>query len=246
MNSQSADKKTISLIILRWHKLKRYGLYCAFLCSLVILFILSVPFTIFIRNPYLYYPKHWNATLKFTLKKEYKEKSETISTDLPKGGRLDSVVPLKLFKYRVKTGDTLSGIAEKFGLTLDTVASLNRNSGEGVHILSVGELLKIPSINGIYLDVHGNLEKICKSKGFSSEVVLETNGLVFNGQIAKAKLFFPGLQHRGIDRSIAIGVAFLKPVRGIITSSYVFRHDPFSGKIRFHRVLILRLLWELM
>lgn len=248
MNSDNANKKTTFLGILKSSKLKGNRIPFLLLFSLVIIFVLSASFAsikavnrIRVRNEYLYYPKHWNSILKFTLKKEYKEKTQTISADLPKGGRLEKVVPLQMYKYRVKAGNTLSGIAEEFGLSLDTVASLNRNGGKGVHILSVGELLKIPSIDGIYLTVHGDFEKFCKSKGLSSEVVLETNGLEINEkmradlQTGKVKLFFPGLQHSGIDRNIAIGVAFLEPVRGIITSGYGFRHDPFSGKIRFHR-----------
>jgi len=216
-------------------RLKRYRKYLLFLCGLVVTAVLPVLLkTEKLRREYLYYPKYWNSIAGYPLKKETENHIESSSKALPKGGRLDAIVPLQIYKYRVKKGDTLSGIAEQFGLTLDTVASLNRNGGEGVHILSVGELLKIPSIDGIYLNVNGDLEKLCRENGFSKEVVLEANGLD-KLKKGKVKLFFPNLQHSGIDRSIAIGVAFLKPVRGIITSGYGFRHDPFSGKIHFHR-----------
>ncbi len=217
-------------------KSSRNHLYFPLLLGIIVLvFVTGAVLPLRIQGGYVFYPAHWKDTLAYTFKRPDEKNRGFTGTRLPAGGRLEKTTPLKIYYYRAKSGDTLSGISENFSLTLDTIASLNRNGGRGVHILSVGEIVKIPFMNGIYLNVNGNLDALCKSNDLSREVVLKVNGLTKIKSAENARLFFPGVQHTGIDRSIAIGVAFLKPVRGVVSSGYGFRHDPFNGKIRFHR-----------
>jgi murein DD-endopeptidase MepM/ murein hydrolase activator NlpD len=49
------------------------------------------------------------------------------------------------------------------------------------------------------------------------------------------ELFFPGVQHTGIERSVITGSAFLKPVGGWLASSFGYRRDPFTDEMHFHR-----------
>ncbi|NOY10090.1 MAG: M23 family metallopeptidase [Spirochaetes bacterium] len=217
------------------NKISGNHLYILLLLGIVVVFFTGAVLPLRITGGYIFYPKHWKNTLAYTFEKPDKMDKKSAGTSLPAGGRLEKTMPLEIYHYRAKPGDTLSGISERFSLTLDTIASLNRRGGKGVHILSVGEIVKIPSMNGIYLNVNGNLDALCKSNDLSREVVLKVNGLKEIKSSGNARLFFPGVQHTGIDRSIAIGVAFLKPVRGVVSSGYGFRKDPFNGKIRFHR-----------
>ncbi len=216
-------------------KSSRNHLYFPLLLGMVLISVTGAVLPLKVQGGYIFYPVHWKNTLAYTFRRPDERNRGFTGTSLPAGGRLEKTIPLKIYYYKAKSGDTLSGISENFSLTLDTIASLNRNEGKGVHILSIGEIVKIPSVNGIYLNVNGNLDALCKSNDLSREVVLKVNGLTEIKSAENARLFFPGVQHTGIDRSIAIGVAFLKPVRGVVSSGYGFRHDPFNGKIRFHR-----------
>ncbi len=187
-----------------------------------------------IRGKYLFYPSNWEKIRDFKIdrKQVLREDDETASS--ARGGRDTKIGRIRLMSYTVQNNDTLSGIAEKFGLMLDTVASLNRTMGEGVHLLSVGEKIKIPTMDGLFLTVKGDFDRFCRSRDLSPDVVLEANGIQRSDLRPGIKLFFPGIQHSGIERSIIIGVAFARPVSGIVTSGYGFRHDPFTGNIRFH------------
>jgi len=151
------------------------------------------------------------------------------------GGAGVAVLPLDVKRYVVKEGDTLSGIAERLGLDLDTVASLNRHWGSGVHLVRVGEEVLLPNQDGIYLPAEEDLEKMCAARGVPLEAVLAANRLQA-GEVRRGQLlFFPGVQHRGIERSVVIGTAFLRPVLGWTSSAYGYRKDPFTEVLQFHR-----------
>ena len=145
------------------------------------------------------------------------------------------MLPIDIKLYRVRPGDTLSGIADRFGMDLDTIASLNREWGSGVHLIQVGEAIEIPNQDGIFIEIDQDLDSICQEKGVPVEVVYAVNGI--NGtQISSGmELFFPGVQHTGIERSVITGSAFLKPVAGWLTSGFGYRRDPFTSEIHFHR-----------
>lgn len=151
------------------------------------------------------------------------------------GGAALGVLPLDIKLYRVKSGDTLTGIAESFGLDLDTVASMNREWGRGVHLLQVGEALRLPNQDGIFLPAGPDLEGLCEEKEVPLEVVLQVNNVERAQVTAQTQLFFPGVQHTGIERSVVTGTAFLRPVRGWLTSAFGYRRDPFSQATHFHR-----------
>jgi len=151
------------------------------------------------------------------------------------GGEALAVLPLDIKEYVVKEGDTLSLIAERFDMDLDTIASLNRQWGSGVHLVRVGERIRIPNQDGIFLPLDRALEKLCAEKAVPSEVVLQTNRLSASELRQGMLLFFPGVQHKGIERSVVTGTAFLRPVAGWTSSAYGYRHDPFTEVVQFHR-----------
>jgi murein DD-endopeptidase MepM/ murein hydrolase activator NlpD len=192
------------------------------------------------KRHYLYYPEGWalrSPLRRSPLRREPGDADIEGEGQGPAavGGGALGVLPLDIKLYRVREGDTFSGIAERFGLDLDTVASINREWGRGVHLLRVGEAIKIPNQNGIFLRAGPDLEGLCSEKEVPCEVVLQVNR-VGRGQVAAGtELFFPGVQHTGIERSVVTGTAFLRPVAGWLSSRFGYRRDPFSDAMHYHR-----------
>jgi murein DD-endopeptidase MepM/ murein hydrolase activator NlpD len=154
----------------------------------------------------------------------------------PAGGYSSFPPPVTVMVYTARAGDTISGIAQRLGLDPDTVSSLNRVEGRGVHNITVGEEIRIPSQDGIHLPVSGNLDALCAKYGVAAEEVLAANGTTREALVPGARLFFPGVQHTGYEYSLSTGVAVLNPLRaGWQSSSFGYRNDPFTGERRTHR-----------
>lgn len=196
------------------------------------------PAPLYDPQEYLYYPSEWPQTLAIEALNEAAGQSAVRASAAAggHGGGLD-VAPmiLDIKQYRVRRGDTMSGIAHRFGLSLDTVASLNRTAGMGVHRLDIGEMIKVPNQDGIYLTVI-DLDEVCRERGVLPDAVLRTNDITREDLTPSMELFFPGVQHSGRELSLAIGTAFGRPARtGWVSSPFGPRKDPFSGAWRQHR-----------
>jgi len=187
------------------------------------------------KRRFLYYPEAWVFRSPLRENPHPADTLNKISETESVGGGSLSVLPIDIKLYRVREGDTLSGIAERFGMDLDTIASLNREWGSGVHLIQIDEAIKIPNQDGIYIEIQDDLDILCEEKGVPLEVVFAVNG-VDRQQIGPGmELFFPGVQHTGIERSVITGSAFLKPVAGWLTSAFGYRRDPFTEEMHFHR-----------
>ena len=187
------------------------------------------------KQRYLYYPEAWvfrprsrESLRPFGTDNEHREAQSV-------GGGSLSVLPIDIKLYRVREGDTLSDIADRFGMDLDTIASLNREWGSGVHLIRIGEAIKIPNQDGIYIKIEEDLDVLCSQNGIPVEVVSAVNGVDPQQIKMGMELFFPGVQHTGIERSVITGSAFLKPVAGWLTSGFGYRRDPFTDQMHFHR-----------
>ena len=150
------------------------------------------------------------------------------------GGTSMAQSPLTVLLYHAQPGDTMSGIAIKLGMDIDTISSMNRVEGRGVHNVTVGEVLKVPSQNGIPLAAAADFDAQCRSYGVSPEDVLAANSLTRDQLAPGMRLFFPGVQHTGYARSLAVGVGVALPIRGWESSPFGWRSDPFTGQRSHH------------
>ena len=145
--------------------------------------------------------------------------------------------PVEYQTYTVKSGDTISGIAIKFGLkNISTLISINDIGN--VRTLGAGQKLKIPSVDGIIYTVKkgDSLSSIATANNVKLEVLLDVNELSSEALTAGQQLFLPGV---GLDQKTLqsrMGELFILPISASFrwTSPYGWRADPFTGVQSFH------------
>jgi LysM repeat protein len=137
-------------------------------------------------------------------------------------------------EYRINENDTISGIAHKFKLELDTIISFNQI--EDARRILVGDIYKIPSRDGLLYTVRrgDNLSNISKSFDVALNDLLDANNLDSDILHPGQDLFVPGAKMRNFDLKKVLGELFIYPVTGRLTSTYGMRKDPFTGVLRFH------------
>ncbi len=155
-----------------------------------------------------------------------------MANDKASEGRVDR--GLYFSAYKVQRGDTLSGIAENFNVSLDTVVSFN--GVKNARSLQPGTILKVPSMSGIlYTAKAGDgAAKIAAANGISADRVIEANGLMSDALDAGRSLFLPDAKLASFALREISGDLFGWPARGWISSWYGWRSDPFSGTRVFH------------
>jgi len=136
--------------------------------------------------------------------------------------------------YRVVKGDTISEIADRYGITTDSVITFNGITN--ARTLSIGKYLKVPTLNGIlYATKEGETATaLAASYGISADRIMELNGIGDEALEAGRKLFLPDARLSSWALREISGDLFSWPLRGWITSWYGWRNDPFSGERSFH------------
>ena len=90
----------------------------------------------------------------------------------------NSSIPTPSNTYTVKSGDSLYSIAKQYGVTVDALKSAN---GKTSNLLSIGEVLVIPTTNTgtrTYIVKSGDsLWKIATNYGVSVNALKQANGL---------------------------------------------------------------------
>lgn len=152
--------------------------------------------------------------------------------------------------HTVSSGETMSGIAEKYGIKFETI--MWENNIANANALRIGQKLMIPPVDGISYKVASgdNLQKIAKKYNVSAESIIAQNGLesetIHKGQalfLPQAKPIVPPqiagnirnpAASRGIYRSTVaanpssaipdIGKIFIFPTTGKITQGYKAGH----------------------
>ena len=136
--------------------------------------------------------------------------------------------------YRVQRGDTISEIAQKFEVDLDTLISFNeiRRAAE----IRAGQLLTVPSSSGLrYVVRRGDtLSGIATRSGVSLSALLDGNDLASETIQPGQVLFVPGGRLSENARNAVLGKLFLRPANGVITSRYGPRRHPATGLPSYH------------
>jgi murein DD-endopeptidase MepM/ murein hydrolase activator NlpD len=145
-----------------------------------------------------------------------------------------TLTSLKVVPYRTQTGDTLSKIASRFRLNIDTVVSWNNiRDGRGI---SAGSVLNIPNTDGLkYVVRRGDtLQGIARFWGVDFNGVLDWNRLASSVISVGQELFLPGARMNPNELSRILGNLFMYPVQGRISSYFGERADPFTGVPNYH------------
>jgi murein DD-endopeptidase MepM/ murein hydrolase activator NlpD len=139
--------------------------------------------------------------------------------------------------YRVKRGDSVSRIAQEFGLSMDSIIASNGITN--TRRLQTGAVLKIPSMDGIPYSVKAgdSLAGISSAFRVPLEAILDANNME-SAQIPEGtQIFIPGARMKTEELKLALGELFLYPINGRLTSPFGWRDDPISGLRRYHTAM---------
>ena len=163
--------------------------------------------------------------------------SEPIPADGERKLHPEVVRKLKISAYRVRAGDTLSGIANRFNLNLDTIISMNDISD--ARALPAGMKLEIPNNNGLRYRVKrgDSLGGIARAYGIRLETLVDWNNLESAVIRPGQEFFIPGVRMSTNALNRVLGKLFIYPTKGRITSRFGYRKNPFSGVREFHNGL---------
>lgn len=154
------------------------------------------------------------------------------------GEDTESDISLSYISYRVKKGDIIGKIAEKYGVTEDTIISVN--NVRSARTIQIGQYLKVPSMAGILYTVKKDgetvesiakkykidIDKCCQVNNMEQAVALNVGSTVF---VPDAKLDF-------LTKQEINGDLFRRPLRSryYISSNFGWRASPFNGSRSYH------------
>ncbi|GHU23618.1 peptidoglycan-binding protein LysM [Spirochaetia bacterium] len=150
-----------------------------------------------------------------------------------------SRIPLLMYTtYVVQKDDVPGGIANKYGLWVSTVMSVNTSGIPNARSMPIGAVLRIPNQDGVLYTVKqgDTLASIAERQGSTVESILVVNELFSDTVSIKPgmELFIPGIkmdQFALLERS---GDLFQWPITSRrITSGYGLRYDPFGSGSRY-------------
>ena len=146
--------------------------------------------------------------------------------------------PVTFQTYKVRQGDTISGITRKFNLNnISTLIAVN--DIDNVRQLAAGQKLKIPSTDGLFITVQAgdSLAEIASKHNVSMEQLLDINDLEDSVLQIGQRLFIPGAKLDRTALQSAMGELFKMPLtaRFRYTSLFGSRRDPITGAKSTHK-----------
>ena len=146
---------------------------------------------------------------------------------------------LEYIVYRVKKDDCIGNIAKQYGVTEDTIISVN--GVKQSRLIQIGDYFKIPSMPGIMYTVRADgetVESISAKYEIASDKCARVNSLEQNVSLkAGTTLFLPDAKLDWVTRQEINGDLFTRPLHRnnyYFSSYYGWRSNPFSGKRTFH------------
>ena len=144
---------------------------------------------------------------------------------------------LKIGSYKVRSGDSLGGVAQRLGLSVDTLISFN--GIRRARALTSGMDLKVPNADGLAYTVRrgDTLRAIAARHGVSLESLVDWNALESDVIKAGQALFLPGVRLPASVRDSVLGKLMVYPARGELSSRFGWRQNPFTGLREHHNGL---------
>jgi murein DD-endopeptidase MepM/ murein hydrolase activator NlpD len=161
----------------------------------------------------------------------FDEPPEEAETTAPEGSILDATSP---DLYTLVPGDTLSEIADSYGVSLGTLISYN--GIRDVRRIQAGSVVRIPRVSGVLYRVRrgDNLSSIAERHNVPLNDILDANDLESSIIRSGQELFIPGASLSSFEIRKATGELFRYPAIGRLSSPYGMRNDPFTGVRRMH------------
>jgi murein DD-endopeptidase MepM/ murein hydrolase activator NlpD len=146
--------------------------------------------------------------------------------------------PLGLFVYQKRRTDDLFALNARLGLPYDTLATLN-GAADTKGFARLSKIL-VPTQPGLFVHVPPRtpLEQMVAASREAAGV--HGQGLlVSRGGQGERMTFYPGEMFSAVERAYFLGILFSFPVtfsvaRGMVSSRFGMRPDPFTGRQEFH------------
>lgn len=223
---------------LRHLVLNKYVLFCLLLGLCCLLFVITA------ANPLHLYarmqtgnvpvlpddPFFENAVFTYAISDDVNFNDETPESS----ASAESLNNLKIRYYHVAAGENLAAIAKRYDLNLDTIISYNNI--QNARSIKSGTKLAIPGIDGLKYKVRrgDNLSKIAQRFKIALNTLLDWNNIASETIHPGAEYFIPGARLSRNELNRILGILFVYPVAGRLSSPFGWRKDPITGARSFH------------
>jgi len=149
---------------------------------------------------------------------------------------LKEIKKITVASYKVKKKDTIFSIAEKFGMSVDTLISFNEINSEDS--LKESEIILIPNMDGIVIFPEKKLyiKSLADLYKIREEILFHINNIQREFLYPKEEIFIPLARMSDEEKSYFLAKVFIYPLKTNkkITSLYGMRRDPFTRRLSFH------------